>query len=271
MNFISHRLSFAPIAALVVLAFLFFWNAPLPADPPEATLDAANRAYTDGHYEESAKLFQQLITANGYSAELCFDLANAEARAGHVGLAMLNYERARYLAPADPDINHNLQVARKQAGLQPNGYRWWEVALRSIYPVAGYLVLACMALLLLALIGQLAVSGNKNTPPFLRTVLKLIFFVGIPVTLLLCFVEVSAVGFNFRIEGVIVAPKQATLRQSPFESADSLGTIPEGEKVTVEESSKGYFYVEGRDKNHGWVQAKEIEPVIAGSFDSKTN
>lgn len=246
----------------------------LHAAAPNAELDAANRAYTYGNYEESAQLLQKLITARGYSAPLCFNLANAEARAGHPGQAMLNYERARYLAPGDADIDHNLQLARKQAGLDPNSYRWWQVMLLSINWTFWFgLIVTCLVLLLLALLGHRfasSISTALNLPPTVpRTVCKSIFFICIPLALLFGFVELAVIGFNNRIEGVIVAPKEATLRLSPFDSAESVGSIPEGELVTVEDRRDDYLRIEGRDHHFGWIQQKDIEPVIAGSFDPK--
>ena len=76
------------------------------------------------------------------------------------------------------------------------------------------------------------------------------------------------IGFNHRIEGVIVAPKAATIWLSPFDTSDKLGVIPEGELVTVEKKEKGYLWIEARDHHFGWVQQKDIEPVIAGGFDA---
>ena len=258
---------------LALLALLFVLPTRLHAESMDTDLNAANRAYTEGHYDDSAKLFQQIIASRGYSAPLCFNLGNAEAKAARLGPAILNYERARYLAPADPDIDHNLQLARKQAGLEPNSYRWWEMALRLIYPFVGYLVIACLLLLLLALAGNSYAPAwatvSKIPEPVLRTILRGVFFVGIPIFFLLGFAELSAIGFTNRIEGVIVAPKEATLRISPFESSDRTGTIPEGELVTVEQRHDDYLRIEGRDHHYGWIQEKELEPVIAGSFDKK--
>lgn len=260
---------------LAILALFLVPPTTLRAADADADFDAANRAYAEGHYDDAAKLFQQLITTRGYSAPLCFDLGNTEAKAGHPGLAILNYERARYLAPADPDIDHNLQLARKQAGLDPNSYRWWEIALRLIYPVIGYFVMASLLLLILALLGNIyasvLASACKISQPALRKILKGVFFVGIPVFFLLCFVELSAIGFTDRIEGIIVTSKEATLRLSPFDSADRTGTIPEGELVTVEQRHDDYFRIEGRDHHYGWIQEKELEPIIAGSFDKKSS
>ncbi|HEY0257056.1 MAG TPA: hypothetical protein VGC39_06410 [Candidatus Methylacidiphilales bacterium] len=259
---------------LALLALFLVLPTALQAAGPDTGLDDANRAYAEGRYDDSAKLFQQIIAQRGYSASLCFNLGNAEAKAGHPGQAILNYERARYLAPGDSDIDHNLQLARKQAGLETNSYRWWEITLRLIYPFIGYLVMACLLVLILAVMGNTyaaaLASACRIPQPVLRTTLKGVFFLGIPVFFLLGFAELSAIGFTSRIEGIIVTPREATLRLSPFESADRTGTIPEGELVTVEQRHDDYFRIEGRDHRYGWIQEKELEPVIAGSFDESS-
>jgi tetratricopeptide (TPR) repeat protein len=257
--------------ALVTLG-LFLFPCLLQADPADSEVEAANHAYTSGNYDEAARLFQEIIDTRGYSASLCFDLANAEARAGHPGLAMLNYERARYLDPTDSDIDHNLQLARKQAGLEPNSFRWWQIALLIIdWQVLLWFMVGCLLLVFLALIGTAyarELSAAWRIPQsVLRTVFRAIIFAGIPFCLLMGYVELATVGFNHRIEGVIVAPKEATLRLSPFESSDSTGTIPEGELVTVENRHNDYLRIEARDNHFGWIQEKDVEPVIAGSFD----
>jgi hypothetical protein len=256
--------SFLPAATFAAL--LFF--PVLRADPVDTRLDEANRAFQDGRTDEAVVLFQQLITDRGYSAPLCFDLANAEFKAGHLGPALLNYERARYLAPGDADINHNLQLARKQAGLDPDPYRWWQIVLRSIdWTVWLGIILGALTLLFFAIIGtafaEAFARGLRVAPVSLRRFFKGVIFITIPVILFFAFVELSAYGFNARIEGVIVA-KQVPLRLSPFDSSDQTGTLPEGELVTVEQRHNDYFWVDDRSKQSGWVQQKALEPVLPG-------
>jgi tetratricopeptide (TPR) repeat protein len=249
-------------------ALLLLLPALARADTADTRLDEANRACQEGRYDEAVVLFQQLITDRGYSAPLCFDLGNAELKAGHLGPALLNYERARYLAPGDADIDHNLQLARKQAGLDPDPYRWWQIVLRSIdWTVWLGIILGALALLFLAILGTAfadAWARILRMAPFpLRRFFKGVIFITIPVILFFAFVELSAYGFNARIEGVIVA-KQAPLRLSPFDSADQTGTLPEGELVTVEQRHNDYFWVDDRSRQSGWVQQKALEPVLPG-------
>ncbi len=234
-------------------------------------LDAANRAYASGSYEDASTQFQKIIDHRGYSAPLCFDLANAQAHAGHTGQALLNYERARYLAPADKDIDHNLQLERKAAGLQPDPLRWWEVMLLSIdWSVWMSCIGAGLVLIFLAIVGMAylpglaALSGIPRAS--LRTCFRLVLFIGIPLCLVLGFIEVATLGFTQRIDGVIVASKAATVWISPIDTSDVRGTIPEGELVTVVDRHNDYLWIAARDNRFGWVRKQDVAPVIAGSF-----
>src|SRR5271154_5442171 len=60
----------------------------------------------------------------GYSAATLYNLANSYARAGKPGMAVLNYERARLLAPNDPDIEANLRFVRQSARLPYEPPTW---------------------------------------------------------------------------------------------------------------------------------------------------
>ena len=254
--------------------FLFFTltlAAALAGRAQEAgtdTLDAANRAYTEGHYDQAARQFQDLIAARGYSAPLCFDLANAEAKAGRIGPAILNYERARYLAPSDRDIDHNLQLARAQAGLKSNSLRWWQIVLRSLtinqwlVIVDSWLALIALAVIANVFVGRLAPGPNRVVA---GKVVKTVIFVAIPCFLFTTYLALMAA--PLRIEGVVM-DKDAALRLSPFDAAEEIGTLPEGELVTVEQKHDNYFRIEARDGRYGWMTRQSLEPVIAGSFDS---
>ena len=258
--------------SLPVVSFLGFllFAAIARGDTAESDLDAANSAYQNGHFDDSAQLFRQLIEAKGYSAPLLLDAGNAELKAGHLGAALLDYERARFLAPLDRGIDQNLQAARHQAGLDPDPYRWWQIVIRTIdWMVWLVVMLTCLALILLAIIGTAVANMNaaRQGPslPGWRKFFRALLFICIPLGLFFGFVELSAVGLNDRVEGVILV-KNATLRLSPFESAEKTGAIPEGELVTVEQRHNGYFWIDDRSRQSGWVSEKELAPVVPGGF-----
>jgi hypothetical protein len=90
-----------------------------------------------------------------------------------------------------------------------------------------------------------------------------VLFVAIPCCLFSGYLALLAA--PLRIEGVVMT-KQAVLRLSPFDSAEQIGTLPEGELVTVEQQHDNYYRIEARDGHYGWMTRQTLEPVIVGSF-----
>ena len=100
------------------------------AADPQTTLDQANTAFAQKDYGRAAGDYQAILAQQGFSAPVLFNLANAYYRDGKLGLAILNYERARLLAPSDGDIAFNLHVARAKAGLADRPTLWFDRAAR---------------------------------------------------------------------------------------------------------------------------------------------
>src|SRR5262245_7832761 len=78
---------------------------------PAAAYNEGNRLYAARDYDGAARAYQQAL-ATGPNAAAQFNLGNALFKSGHIGQAILNYRRARYLAPRDRDIAANLAFAR---------------------------------------------------------------------------------------------------------------------------------------------------------------
>jgi hypothetical protein len=250
----------------VFLIFCLGLSLPASLGRADALLDAANQKYQDGRYAEAAGMFQDLIQSRGYSAALCFNLGNAELKAGRLGPALLDLERARYLAPGDAAINQNLQAARRAAGLEPDPYRWWQIVIRSIdWTVWLVVILASLTLIIVALVGLALTKTRAVESRGLRRVFRAFLFVCIPLALFFGFVELISIGFGDRIEGVVVA-KEGVLRLSPFAGAEKTGSIPEGELVTVENRHDDYLWIDDRSRQSGWMQEKDLEPIVPGSF-----
>lgn len=76
----------------------------------------AGQAYDAGRPLDAAKIYRDLLSRGYASRELLYNLGNACYKAGQLGEAVLNYRRAWYLAPRDPDIRANLNFAFQSAG-----------------------------------------------------------------------------------------------------------------------------------------------------------
>lgn len=69
-----------------------------------------------------------LVSGNVY-----FNLGNAYFKAGQVGRAILNYERARRFLPSDPDLEANLRFARSLTGTEVCQPPLWQ---HLVFPLA---------------------------------------------------------------------------------------------------------------------------------------
>ena len=101
-------LGIALIVFLAVVLFRQFAEAP----DGSAAMKLANDLYERGSFVEATQIYQQLAD-EGYGDSIVFyNLGNAYYKSGDLGRAILNYLRAERLAPRDPDIQDNLQIAR---------------------------------------------------------------------------------------------------------------------------------------------------------------
>ena len=75
---------------------------------------AADSAYMENKYLDAVYMYEALLAENGESAELRYNLGNSYYKANNIAKAILNYEKALLLAPADDDIKANLEIAKSK-------------------------------------------------------------------------------------------------------------------------------------------------------------
>ena len=92
--------------------FLIYLICPLAF---AATLDEANALYRQGNYQAAAEAYEEILTEQGPRASVFYNLGNARQQLKQHGPAILAYERAKLLAPRNPDLAANLTLARKAA------------------------------------------------------------------------------------------------------------------------------------------------------------
>ncbi len=73
----------------------------------------ANERYRQGQYPQAREAYQQVVEAGVRDPQVYYNLGNACFKAGHLGEAVLWYERGLRLAPRDADIRANLHYAQQ--------------------------------------------------------------------------------------------------------------------------------------------------------------
>ncbi len=100
------------IYSAIVLVWLLGLSTALAA--PGDDFKAANQLYDAGKFAEAAAAYEKIEPK---TAHVYYNLGNAWFRENKLGLALLNYARARRLAPRDPDILANLKFAQQRLGV----------------------------------------------------------------------------------------------------------------------------------------------------------
>lgn len=190
--------------------------------------------------------------AQGFSARSLVAQAEADLAAGHPGLAILGYERARLLAPRAPIVTAGLARAQSIAGLPSNeaspAVRFTGRLDANEWGWIG------MAGLILAGAGLVALFwGLIRRRGFL--------------VLALGGIGIASVGFLSAVEvtpppnrAVVVAPN-AVARIAPFAKADQAFAVPEGAIVTVERTYGNYALI-ANPEGRGWIPEGGVEIIL---------
>ena len=216
---------------------------------------SANALYDAGKFAEAAAAYAQLTPK---SAHIYFNLGNAWFRQDKPGLALLNYERARRLAPRDPDILANLKFAQQRLGVDEVNtpakpvVRFFRNAARSrtLAEWARYEVSALWVTLL-------AVAGCIWRPKW-RT-----GFVVVAVAAALGWTAATVALVNevTAAPEAIVLTAKAEARFAPLADATVRFTAVEGTRVAIHEDRGQWLLVERADGQQGWVPADAVTRI----------
>jgi hypothetical protein len=190
---------------------------------------------------------------SGYSAAALYNLANAYAKSGKPGFAILNYERAWLLEPNDPDINANLRHVRETSGVPPPVRSRFE----RLTTIAGPGILAWVGVLGLLIGGACALAQRRHP----RHRGKLIT-AGVLGFSLLGFTIASAIVQWPVMREAVVIVHSAPVRVSPVPIGDALFELPEATIVTTGAEHDGFMLVRTAQGRTGWVPVANLAAIV---------
>jgi tetratricopeptide (TPR) repeat protein len=244
---------------LPLLLALFPVTGIVAGTAEEDLFQEANTAYSRGEYAQAIEKYRRVITTSGYSPSVLYNLANSYALLGQPGQAVLNYERALRLAPADADISGNLQLVKKENGLFPRESSRTERFFQLLH------LNQWTALLLISLISLTIFQAAAMKYRFSR---QLHIAVTTSCCLLLCLaVTGTVIRYQSFKPSVVISP-DAKLLISPFESSASVGALQEGRLVYPQKKHGDFSYIVDETDRQGWIPSSLIEPVYATSASS---
>lgn len=236
------------VRASRLLSLLACWFCALAVRASD--FDAANQLYDQGKFAEARAAYQKLANAGEVSANLFYNLGNANQRLGNLGEALLDYERALALDSGHAEARANLKLLRGQTGAVPWPGSWID----RLFPwrwIDAHVVAGCIAgwaavFLLFAIFTTQAREKSG-------------LWFGAVVALSIAGYSAAAV---WHIEQdrmlAVVTAKAAEVHLAPAESAAPATVLPAGSEVRVLSERGDWIYCALPTQGRGWIQGKAL-------------
>lgn len=243
----------------IILLFAFFISMAEPSD----SLKKANERYVENEFAQAIAVYENLLS-NGYeSAALYFNLGNAYYKNGELTRAILNYERAKLIAPNDEDIRYNLELSNqlvvdKIEPLPKPFYLEWRESVINLYNTDKWAKISLSAFVLM-LICVLAYFFSSIIS-LRKTAFGLAIFLLIFSAFSYSFATKQKAKLVNRTHAIIFSPT-VTVKASPDVSGTDLFVIHEGLKVRITNQLNNWTEIRLEDGNSGWVQNSVLEKI----------
>lgn len=236
-------------------AILCLFIAATAFAQPDADFAKANQDYAAGQFQEAIKSYETFIHSREFSANLFYNLGNAYFRAGDLGEAILNYQRALALDRNHPEADANLRIVRDEA-------RALELAPR---PIERFLRLASA--------NQFAITAAIAFWVGIFSFVGLIFARrrapgALALAILSLSIFATAVFAVYLIDNgtngrshAIVTGNGVEARLATADNANTVLALPPGSEIKILSTRGDWIYAALPNNLRGWLPTKSAELV----------
>jgi tetratricopeptide (TPR) repeat protein len=251
-----------PRLALILLVLGAAGGSAARASTPAELFARANGAYEEGKYEEAATAYATILDYGVTDPRVLYNLGNAYFKMARLGPAILNYERALRIDPADQDARDNLEFARgriRDRVPEPEAPYPVQVLQGALDALSSNLV----SVIFLA--AYLVASGLAGALPLVRSDLRrrviayTLAAAGMGVAL-----AGGALAYKIRDDAsgrAIVMQDRVDVLSGPAADNTVLFTVHEGTRLQIRNRLDGWCQVSLPNALSGWVQATSVEQV----------
>jgi len=227
---------------------------------PGDDFKAANKLYDAGKFAEAVAAYEKIEPK---TAHVYYNLGNAWFRQGKLGVALLNYERARRLEPRDPDILANLKFAEQRLGVDevntpPRAIQRFLRAAITSHTAFEWSAFELMALWLTVLAVGASIFLPKTRTAAL--VVAAAGFAGFAISTAALGSEVIA---DRTVPRAIVVVAETEARFAPLTDSTVHFKLVEGTNVGIREDRGQWLFVERADGQQGWVPSESVGRIAA--------
>ena len=224
----------------------------------------ADSAYINNDFASAVYLYENILANQGESADIYYNLGNSYYKMDNIAKAIVNYEKALVLNPADGDIRFNLELAQsktvdKVTPMSEIFLVTWMKNLTDLMSEKGWAKMGITTFILMLSMLALYFFSKKIA-------LKKIGFISAVCLLFICvlaniFASSQKNKAESHGEAIIMAPS-VTVKSTPNDGGTDLFILHEGHKVTIKDNTmREWKEIQLEDGNVGWVPTSVIEII----------
>jgi tetratricopeptide (TPR) repeat protein len=220
-------------------------------------------AYNNENFSDAISKYEMVLEQGYESAQLYYNLGNAYYNINNLPAAILNYERAKVLAPRDKDIDFNLNIVNSMITDKieevPEIFyiQWWKSVRDSFNLHTWTLISIALFVLLVVCAGFFFLSQSIFIRKMSFWAGMLIFGMGI-VSFTMTYTKYDTQSKH--LEGIIFDPT-ITVKSSPNQLGKDLFVIHEGTKVFIEEEINGWCNIKIANGSTGWLPEASLKRI----------
>ena len=223
--------------------------------------ETANTLYNDGKYIEAIDQYESILKSGQHSAELYFNLGNANYKLNNIAPTIYYYEKALQLNPNDEEIQNNLLFAKNMTidAIDKVPQVGFSRIINNIVNTFGTEVWAKIAIggvilfVLLFLMYHFSYTTSKKRIAFITSIVSL--FIGF-FALLMAFQKES---LNKKDNPAIVFVQETRVKSEANKTSEEVFRLHEGTKIQVLETYQEWSKIELSDNSIGWILSSEIK------------
>lgn len=254
--------------ALRALVLLLVLALHAEAGDPDSRFHAATRAYEAGRFEHAAQVWDSLAQAGYGGFELYYNAGNAHFRSGNLGRALLNWERARLIEPADRNLQANLELGRSRLSdrlEEPLRLPLWDLVDRLMSVLPGDLPawLLLLTLLPLSILVASRLYRRQLGARLRNGSLPLLFLLPVLAAMLILVLEDRR---QFSENRAVILEPMVECLAAPSSGSNALFNLHEGTLVRIARSSEDpsgaeWLELELPDGRRGWCRSGQAEAL----------
>ena len=229
----------------------------------ENLFNQGKELYKNGKYQQAITAWMQILDKGEHSAELYFNLGNAQYKLNHIGPSVYNYEKALQLSPNDSDIKNNLAFAENARidSIEPlpkTVFSKWYNSISGIFTFNGWAILAVafsIFFVALFLFYYFAFSERRKRLLFVSSMFVGIFLIA---SLTMAFFTYGDFTKN---QPAIIFGSEIEVKTEPSMGSNVAFTLHEGTKVQISAQDGNWYRITLEDGKDGWIPSTDLKQL----------